>query len=373
VHVTQRTIAQAAGVSATAVSFVLTGRAAQMKLSAQTVQKVRQAAKRLGFTGNYHARSLALGRSHTLGLGVPGNPQSLLSHFWAPVVVGAGSYARQRGYNLLFLGDRADMGAEQGAAQALREGRIDGAILLPFGPADAACWPDGAAVVGIGDRKWKCPSVALDAGAGVMRALEHLEALGHREVLYLGRRSQRGLDQEDRVRAFRVGVGKLALIGHEHFIHLDVTEDHPVEWFIAYYREAITANLHLPRTATAVVCYNDDVGLALCSVLAERGVKVPADVSVMGFDDMHAACAIPPLTTISHMLPELGARAVNLVLTLAEAKRAPRGRRAMIERVPARLVVRASTGPPPCLTSRIAGLLRGDRAPAFPAARTTKE
>lgn len=346
-RVTQRTIAEAAGVSTTAVSFVLTGRAAQMKLSAQTVQRVRQAAKRLGFTGNYHARSLSLGRSHTLGLIVPGSSQALLNRFWAPVVVGAGSYARQRGYDLLLLGDRAEMDAGQGAARALREGRIDGAIVLPFGPLDAARWPKGAAVVGMGDREWDCPSVALDAGVGVLLALEHLHALGHRSVLCLGRRSPRGIDQEDRVRAFRAGVEELGLVGQEHFIPLEAPGEAPVDWFIGRYREAIAADLHLPRGVTAVLCYNDAVGLALCSVLAERGVKVPADVSVVGFDDMYAACAIPPLTTISHMLPELGARAVNLVLTLVEAKNARRCRGGIIESVPAQLVVRASTGPAP--------------------------
>lgn len=89
--VTQQTIAAEAGVSTTTVSFVLTGRAEQMKVNPATARRVREVAARLGFRPNYHARSLAMGQSHTLGL-VAGGDGTMLSHrYWMQIVGGIGA------------------------------------------------------------------------------------------------------------------------------------------------------------------------------------------------------------------------------------------------------------------------------------------
>ena len=108
--------------------------------------------------------------------------------------------------------------------------------------------------------------------------------------------------------------------------------------FIQLYRDQLAATLKLPASTSAAICYNDNVAVAFCAVLGERGLRVPADISVIGFDDLHAASAIPPLTTVSHMLEEMGAAAVDLLLDMIERTKRPRD---LV--VTPRLVIRAST------------------------------
>jgi DNA-binding LacI/PurR family transcriptional regulator len=164
-------------------------------------------------------------------------------------------------------------------------------------------------------------------------------------VLWIGRHERRGdswtIASPDRIAAFRRAVRQANIVGREWFVAHDLPYFPQIDRHIEAYRSALANGLPLEPTTTAILCYNDTMALALYSVLAERGLKVPGDVSVIGFDDLHATYAIPPLTSISHMLPRMGEEAVDLVLEAAEAgdEAGPR-----VRTVSAQLVIRRSTG-----------------------------
>jgi len=96
---------------------------------------------------------------------------------------------------------------------------------------------------------------------------------------------------------------------------------------------------------TAAVCYNDVVGIGVCSAMARAGIRVPQDVSVVGFDDVEAQLCIPRLTTVSHRLSHMGQRAAEMVMQMINDETAVSRLRGTVEVVAPELVIRASTGP----------------------------
>ena len=331
--VTQKDIAAAAGVSTTAVSFVMTGRAEEMQLSAATIRRVRAAAARLGFTANYHARSLSTGRSRTLGLIAGGDSRTLLHHFWSPVAAGVSAHACERGYSVLIVGGGADA-----AREFLQQKRIDGLIALEYPASATARVPHRAPAVVIGAKVRGCASVTLDDAAGIAAAVCHLKERGHADVLFIGRSLRGEHSPEQRLRAFAGAARDAGIKARTLCLCLPPGNDRAIEWYIAHYRDELTARLKLQPATTAVICYNDNIALALYAVLGACGLRIPGDISVIGFDDMYAASTIPALTTVSHMLPEMGAAAVDLLVGMIETKHPLRA-----IHVTPRLVVRAST------------------------------
>jgi DNA-binding LacI/PurR family transcriptional regulator len=335
--VTQKDIARASGISVTAVSFVLTGRAEEMHLSKATIRRVQAAAARLGFTPNYHAQSLSTGRARTLGLIAGNDSRALLHHFWSPVAAGVGAHACERGYHVLIMAD-GERSAVDTVAGFLQQKRIDGLIALAYPALPVLRLAPKVPVVLIGVRNRGRASVMLDDAAGIDAAVRHAVELGHRDLLFIGAEGRGDEISARRSRAFRAAARRAGITGRLLTLIRARAENQPVDFHIARYREQLAAQRRLPPGTTAAICYNDNVALALCSVLAERGVRVPDDVSVIGFDDMYAASANPPLTTVSHMLPEMGATAVDLLLDMIERMKPPRG-----VTVTPRLIIRAST------------------------------
>jgi LacI family transcriptional regulator len=141
--------------------------------------------------------------------------------------------------------------------------------------------------------------------------------------------------------AFHKAVASIGLRAAEKLIPIE--GDYPdIARQISAYREGLRAASPIPSGVTAVVCFNDALALALYSVLGERGLRVPEDISVIGFDNLFAASALPALTTVSHMLPEIGGQAVELALDILKTNR-PYPYEVEIK-VPAQLVLRESTG-----------------------------
>lgn len=105
--------------------------------------------------------------------------------------------------------------------------------------------------------------------------------------------------------------------------------------------------------ATSVICFNEAMAFGVYAAAADMGLRIPQDLSVIGFDDIHAEVASPAMTVVSHMLNQIGARAAELAIKLAENRasksRPPRRR----ERVAAELIVRKSTVPPLCTAGPI--------------------
>jgi DNA-binding LacI/PurR family transcriptional regulator len=343
---TQREVAAAAGVSPTTVSFVLAGREREMKISPACAERIRAAARKMDYRGNRHAKALATGKSGTLGLVSPGPAISHRHLFSQRLTAGVERRARERGHDLLFFGHRGDQSELTHAMSGLVDKRVD-ALLLPFFPAShlvrdrARRWPLVLLLTKAGNGY---PSVSLDAEAGIRQAVEHLAGLGHRRVLRIGTRQGGAVQLPHREAAFLDAARCHGMIPETRHVPIAHDPSSEVETHLAAYRQSLSA-LDLPRDATAVLCHNDTMALALLNLCAERGLRVPRDLSVVGFDDLLAGFAFPPLTTVSHMLPEIGAQAVDLALDLLDNDRPYPCEREI--RVAAQLVVRQSTGPAP--------------------------
>jgi DNA-binding LacI/PurR family transcriptional regulator len=196
--------------------------------------------------------------------------------------------------------------------------------------------------------------VVMDMAGGMRQAIEHLHALGHRRCAYVSGPRPSWSNQQRR-KALRATADRLGV---------EVSVLGPFE--PSYEAGQQAADLALAERPTAIVVFNDLMAMGVLARLADRGVAVPGEVSVVGFDDIQmAALASPPLTTVSVPTAAAGRAAVDLLLGAIDGDRD--GRRA--HALNTELLVRGSTGPPPG-TGRAATGSGGRRAPAK---RRTKE
>ena len=344
---TLRDVADLAGVSPTTASMALSGRTGSAHISPASILKVQNAAKSLGYRGNYHARTLSSGRSYTIGLGAGGGQISILEHdFFNHICGGVEAAARACGYDVLLIGGTDALEPLERAQSHLEARRIDALIVLRHLytgiPVElVACHLPVVVVQDQIHDEPLLPAVLFDPMPGIQAAVQHLAQLGHRRLHWLG------IDgvESRRLVAFNQAVQEAGLESTQQLLP-HCFKPVSVHSFTAQCHEMLSDQA-LPAGCTAVLCYNDELAMALLAVLSARGVAVPAMMSVIGFDDRFAAYSVPALTTISHELSELGTASVSLALDLLENRleRSPAPRVS----IPARLVVRSTTAAPPSL------------------------
>lgn len=323
---TIRDVASRAGVSPATVSRVFTRPDA---VTLPTRQRVLAAAEELQYTPHPVARSLARGRTGNIGLVVP----DIAVAFSAVVVKAVAQRARQDEH-ALFVADSDDRAADEVRLARAMAPQVDGLLLLSPLMADDDLRDLAAAVplVAVNRQLAGVPAVLMTSDTAAAHAVEHLHALGHRQLAYLA--GPDNWSNAARQAAFVRSCARLGVPG-EVLGPFDPT-------FSAGIR---AADLVLAGPATGVLAYNDDVAVGVLSRLADRGVPVPGSVSVVGFDDTALASMVTPrLSTVR--LP-IGAAGVVAVTLLADVLRGDDvAARGPVE-LPAELVVRASSGPAP--------------------------
>jgi DNA-binding LacI/PurR family transcriptional regulator len=320
-RVTSVDVARRAGVSQSTVSLVLSGKG-RGRISARTEEMVRAAAAELGYRPNVAARTLRTGVARTVGLVVP----DITNPFFGPMLRGAQATAMRAGYTVMLVDIGRDRMWEAQSIEALLAGPADG--LLLFG----ASLPPGAAqpAIAIEMRSRELPVVALDVESGVDQAMTHLLELGHRRIGHLAS----GFDAATfDMRAQRLGE-RLAEAG------LEPAPTVRAPFTFAAARDA--AGPLFEAGVTAVFCDDDVLAGGLYLAARERGVRVPEDLSVVGFDDLAFAMVLdPPLTTVAADAEELGATAFHALASLLAGDSPPAE-----QLLPVRLTVRGSTAPP---------------------------
>jgi DNA-binding LacI/PurR family transcriptional regulator len=324
-RVTSVDVARRAGVSQSTVSLVFSGKGAG-RVSEATQERVRQAARELGYRPNVAAQALRLGSSRAVALLVP----DVTNPFFSRVLRGAQRSAQAAGYTVALVDTGNDRRWEEQSFEALRAGPVDGYLLFEVS-APEALGPDTPAVMMEAEARGR-PSVRFDAEAGAAAAVSHLLGLGHRRVGHLAaafdaptfhlreearRRvlAEAGIDPDEQPRALTP-------------IDIDSARD--------------AAGPLLDDKPTAVFCDDDVIAAGLYLAARERGLKVPRDLSVIGFDDMDFARVLePPLTTVALDAEQLGASSFEL---LEAAMAGRRTRRRIV--LPAELLVRGSTAEP---------------------------
>jgi len=325
-RVTSVDVAKHAGVSQSTVSLVFSGKG-EGRVSAATQQRVRHAARELGYRPNVAAQALRLGSSRAVALLVP----DVTNPFFSRVLRGAQRAAAEAGYTVALVDTANDRRWEAQSFEALRAGPVDGYLLFEV-DAPEALGPDPNVVLMEAEAPRRL-SVRFDAEAGAAAAIRHLLELGHRRVAHLAAAFDAptfGLRETARRRVFaEFGLDPDAQPRTLSPITIDDAR-------------AAAADL-LAEQPTACFCDDDILAAGFYLAARERGVRIPEDVSVVGFDDMDFARVLTPaLTTVALDAELLGATAFELL----EARMAGRRSRRRVV-LPAELLVRDSTAKPP--------------------------
>ncbi len=335
---TQTDVAHLAGVSRATVSYAISGRAAgAIALPEETRQRVIQAAEQLGYQPHAPAQSLRAGATKTLGMLIPDmrNP-----HFWQ-IVSGFEDEARTQGYDLLLSNASLNPDRELESVHTLLRGRVDGLVLslsFPKRLTDEAglLARRGSPVVMIGGSFTGLDMVRSDYTAGALKMMSHLLALGHRHIgLVFGVATpELGLD---RLTAYRKAILDAGLPLNEDLI------EHCGPNQADGYQAAARLLDRSPRP-TAILAVNDLLAISVLRLLADRGLRVPQDVSVAGFDDIDVASFLcPSLTTVRINAEEVGRTAARLIFERMADPERPH----QCICIPAELIQRGSTGPAP--------------------------
>jgi DNA-binding LacI/PurR family transcriptional regulator len=316
-------VARRAGVSQSTVSLVLSGKSAG-RISARTEEAVRRAAEELGYRPNVAARALRTGAARTVGLVVT----DVTHPFFGLVLRGAQRAAWRAGYAVALVDVANDPDRERASFEALRAGPVDGFLFFTVEPPERS----GEHVVAIEVSPPGMTFVRLDTERGTDLAVGHLLELGHRRVGHLAS----DIDAETfRIRREHV-LATLRNAGLEPGPHAAA----PFQFDAA--GRAALALLDAPEPPTAVYCDDDILAGGMYLAARERGLRIPGDISVVGFDDLPFARVFgPPLTTIAIDGEELGATAFEVLAALMAGEPRPPGRI-----LPVELIVRGSTAPP---------------------------
>ncbi|WP_219420087.1 LacI family DNA-binding transcriptional regulator [Pseudonocardia nigra] len=332
-------VARLAGVSHQTVSRVVNE---SPHVSEATRAKVLAAMGELGYRRNAVARALATRRSGTLGVitfdtVLHGPVSTLYSVEQAASAVGLGVS--------IAVVDRIDSPAVVRALDRLQDQAVEGVVAIaPHQAAlealTAELRPVPTVFVGgvlpAGDDVALPPAVAIDQHGGAEAATRYLLELGHRTVHHLAG-PQDWMDASSRSAGWRA---TLAAAGA--WVPEPVTGDWSARSGYAAMRRLLAAD----RSLTAVFAANDQMALGALRALDEAGLRVPDDVSVVGFDDVpEAEFFRPPLTTVRQRFGEAGRRAVHLLLDLIRPEDGRAGRVVPPALVPTELLVRRSCGP----------------------------
>jgi LacI family repressor for deo operon, udp, cdd, tsx, nupC, and nupG len=324
-------VARRAGVSAAAVSFAVNDRPG---VSAQTRERILVVARELGWRPSASARALTEARTRAIGLVLARDAAQLeRDAFFVRFLSGVERALSELDYALLLQlvpeGAAAALPAYERLAAA---GRVDGLLLTDVeldDPRFAVLEAAGMPVVLAGRPVGECPFAWVETRheEGMAAPVEHLAGLGHRRISFFGGRADYEHVQV-RLARWREAVEN-AGVAEGLIVHADENL-------------SAAARVVLAGEPTAVVCGSDLLALALVAAARERGLDVPGDVSVTGFDDSPlAALGVPPLSSVRVDYAEFGEAAAGALL-------AEIGVAAAIEFAPSapEFVVRASTAPP---------------------------
>lgn len=336
-------VAAAAGVSPTAVSFVLNGREGG-NISAETTKRILETARRLGYEPHHVARSLRSKTTHSIGLitdAVASSP------FGGRLLLAAAERAEASGHVMLVMDLRSRDDRESAAVHELERRQVDALVYASMGFRILPAPPKTHLPVVLANcttERDEDLSVYPDDSYGATRALEHLADLGHRRVTMLSgnwdpagpRDDQGNVSGPIRRDAFLAAARRRG-------VDAAVVE---TGWEISDGYRAAMAALDRPAgdRPTALFAITDRAAVGAMLAAARLGISVPADLSVVGFDDQEkmAECMVPPLTTVALPHAQMGDEAVAMALAAVVGETIESRRRAL----PCELLVRESTAPP---------------------------
>lgn len=327
---TIRDVARELGMSVATVSRALSR---PELLRQETRERVLAAVEALGYRPNLLARGLRRGRTHAILAIVPN-----LSPFFLEILAGIEEVAREAGFAVLLGNSGGDRQREEACFEQVANVRADGVILLT-GSAPPSYARGGRALpplVAVLERlpEHAVPLVRTDHRTGALQATRHLADLGHRRIAHISG-VRHVASTTHRLQGYRQALEQAKLAFEPELVYAgDFTMNSGAA--------GMEHLLQLADPPTAVLSANDEMAFGAVQVLHRHGLSVPADMSIVGFDDLNmAAFYNPPLTTVHIPRHDIGRRAAAELIELLA------GRTVTQEAVlPTRLIIRESTAPP---------------------------
>lgn len=327
-------VAREAGVSYATVSRVINNKA---HVKPEKREAVLGAMSRLGYIVNQQARGLASGRSHVIGLLV----QNLGSSWMGAIVRGIDDQLSAAGYDMMLYTTNRRKDSEMAYVSAITRGVADGLLLII--PADPQAYLESLhrqhfpyVLIdhpGINDQG---PSVGVTNWQGTYAATRYLIELGHQRIGFITGNLEMASATE------RLAGYQAALTDHD--LRLDPALVVEGDFLQSSGFVGGQALLNLPQRPTAIFASNDVMAFGLMDAARDRGLHIPEDLSIIGFDDItEAATVFPPLTTVRQPLEQMGRTATCMLLRLIESPDTP------VQRIilPTELIIRSSCQPPP--------------------------
>jgi DNA-binding LacI/PurR family transcriptional regulator len=331
--VTLRAVAEHVGLAPGTVSAVLNDAPSARSIPEHTRQRIHAAALELKYRPNFLARSLRKKRTYTVGLIL----EEIGDSYGSLVIGGVEAYLRQHNYFFLTVIHRHDAAMLRNYSQLLLERGVEGFVTVDTSFQEAPPLPT---VCVAGHRAFEgVTNIVLDQEQGIRIGMKHLYELGHRKIAFM-KGQPFSSDSEERWNAVCKVAQDLGLeMDTDLIVHLELDDPSPQLGY-PYAKQLLARN----KPFTALFAYNDIAAIGAIRAIQEEGLRVPQDISVVGFDDIQwAAFNTPSLTTVRQPLVKMGQIAAETVIGMIENNRE---RIAQIAIEPT-LVVRESTGPAP--------------------------
>ena len=306
--VTLRAVAEHVGLAPGTVSAVLNDAPSARSIPEHTRQRIHAAAQELKYRPNFLARSLRKKRTYTVGLIL----EEIGDAYGSLVISGVEAYLRQHNYFFLTVIHRHDISLLRDYSQLLIERAVEGFITVDTSLQESPPLPTVSVA---GHRILKgVTNIVLDQEKGARVALEHLVKLGHSKIAFM-KGQPFSSDSEDRWNAICGVTRDLGLVmDPDLIVHLEFDDPSPQLGY-PYAKQLLARK----KPFTALFAYNDISAIGAIRAIQEEGLRIPHDISVVGFDDIPwAAFNTPSLTTVRQPLIKMGQIAAETVIRMIE-------------------------------------------------------
>lgn len=306
--VTLKDVAKAAGVSYATVSRALSG---SSQIGNDTRERIIKLCDEMGYTTNYVARSMVMKKTDLLGLVVP----SIDNEFMSQLAYYAEMSARSHGYNIMLCNSGPDLKQEKTVVKLLLGRKVDGILIVPQSPKtyeNIRAYTDQVPTVFLSENLRDQPQsyVSVDNSQGTYLGMEYLYSLGHREILYFGRR--RSTTHQLRAEGYIRACQELGL--KQRFYNSEFSRS-SIENGYQMAKDLFAR----PLDYTAIFASTDSNALGIMKAADELGIAIPDRLSLIGFDNIPAT-ALPriDLTTIEQPQKAMAIQAVDMLLDKIE-------------------------------------------------------
>ena len=309
--ITLKAVAQHLGLTPGTVSAVLNDSPSARSIPEETKNRIRAAAQELNYRPNFFARTLRNKRTYTIGV----IAEEIGDSYSSPIISGIEQFLRRRDYFFLTVVHRHDPTLLARYSQLLSERGVEGIITVDTTVQEAPMLPTVAVA---GHKKLKgVTNIILDHQRAAVLALNHLKELRHEHVAFM-RGNPVSSDAKDRWEAICQVAGEIGMcIDPELTIQIDTDDPTPMLGY-PFVKQLLARG----KPFTALFAYNDMSAIGAIRAIQEQGLRVPQDISVMGFDDIPgAAFHSPSLTTVRQPLKRMGEVAAESLLDRVEGSR----------------------------------------------------